>query len=343
MGDALAALGRYDEALDAYRRSLPIRERLAAADPSNSQWQEDIGNGLDRVADSLFRLDRRADAIAAYRRSLELRDQQVATDRANGRLLRNFAVTANGLGAAMHAAGETDEAKAVYVRSLAATEALVALDPVNAFWQTDLQFVLNRLGEILIVLNNPEEAGELFRRGLAVAAALSAAEPENLMLLRNLSIGYERVGGTLLRVKQPLAATGSDLYGHALVIRERLLAREPDNRGRLHDLYLILANIADAENATGRSEPALAAYRRLAAVAEKLAAAEPADMAVRMKLHHALSRIGELLMVLGRRRGGCAASAPADAERAAGGGRAYCQPVEAADRDRIGSACTRRR
>lgn len=63
---------------------------------------------------------------------------------------------------------------------------------------------------------------------------------------------------------------------------------------------MILANIADAENATGRSEPALAAYRRLAAVAEKLAAAEPADTAVRMKLHHALSRIGELLMASGR-------------------------------------------
>jgi hypothetical protein len=42
IGDVLVAQGKLDEALKAYRDSLAIRERLAAADPGNTQWQRDL-------------------------------------------------------------------------------------------------------------------------------------------------------------------------------------------------------------------------------------------------------------------------------------------------------------
>jgi len=39
VGEVLSAQGRPVEALTAFRDSLAIMERLAAADPSNTQWQ----------------------------------------------------------------------------------------------------------------------------------------------------------------------------------------------------------------------------------------------------------------------------------------------------------------
>jgi tetratricopeptide (TPR) repeat protein len=39
---AFKAQDKFDEALKAYRDSLAIRERLAAANPSNAQWQRDL-------------------------------------------------------------------------------------------------------------------------------------------------------------------------------------------------------------------------------------------------------------------------------------------------------------
>ena len=41
-GDAAVAYGDLDAALAAYQASLVIRQRLAAADPSNAAWQRDL-------------------------------------------------------------------------------------------------------------------------------------------------------------------------------------------------------------------------------------------------------------------------------------------------------------
>ncbi len=42
IGDVLVSKGELDGALEAYQASLAIRERLAAADPANTQWQRDL-------------------------------------------------------------------------------------------------------------------------------------------------------------------------------------------------------------------------------------------------------------------------------------------------------------
>jgi tetratricopeptide (TPR) repeat protein len=45
----LVAQGKLDEALKVYRDSLAIRERLAAADRSNTEWQRDLQYSIDRI------------------------------------------------------------------------------------------------------------------------------------------------------------------------------------------------------------------------------------------------------------------------------------------------------
>ena len=50
MGDVLSAQGDLTAALAAYRASLEIRERLAAADPGNAGWQRDLSVSQDKSA-----------------------------------------------------------------------------------------------------------------------------------------------------------------------------------------------------------------------------------------------------------------------------------------------------
>ena len=69
------AQGNLDEALKAHRDSLAIRERLAAADPSNTEWQRDLAishynlaldyEGQDRITDALHELILGRDIMAA--------------------------------------------------------------------------------------------------------------------------------------------------------------------------------------------------------------------------------------------------------------------------------------
>ena len=49
IGDVLTKKKRYDEALEIYRKSLAIREKLATPDPENARWQEDIALVYDRL------------------------------------------------------------------------------------------------------------------------------------------------------------------------------------------------------------------------------------------------------------------------------------------------------
>ncbi len=49
----LVAQGKLDEALKSYRDSLAIRERLVAADRSNTQWQRDLSVSYDKVGNVL--------------------------------------------------------------------------------------------------------------------------------------------------------------------------------------------------------------------------------------------------------------------------------------------------
>lgn len=47
IGDVLLAQGDLPGAQKAYRESLAIRERVAGADPSNTEWQQDLSVGQE--------------------------------------------------------------------------------------------------------------------------------------------------------------------------------------------------------------------------------------------------------------------------------------------------------
>jgi hypothetical protein len=53
-GDTYSTLGDLEQTLKAYREGLAIQERLSAADPSNLQWQNDLGITHERVGNVLM-------------------------------------------------------------------------------------------------------------------------------------------------------------------------------------------------------------------------------------------------------------------------------------------------
>jgi tetratricopeptide (TPR) repeat protein len=70
IGDVLRAQGNLPGALDSYRASLAIRERLAKADPGNAGWQRDLAISNERIGDIDADQGRTVEAIAAFERAL---------------------------------------------------------------------------------------------------------------------------------------------------------------------------------------------------------------------------------------------------------------------------------
>ena len=97
--------GRREEALAAYRRSLAIAEKLAAADPGNTEWQRDLSVSHDRIGDVLVAAGRREEALAAYRRSLAIREKLAAADPGNTEWQRDLSVSHDRIGDVLAARG----------------------------------------------------------------------------------------------------------------------------------------------------------------------------------------------------------------------------------------------
>jgi hypothetical protein len=57
------------------------KARLAAADPSNTEWQRDLSIIYERVGAVLMAQGKRDEAVKAYRDSLAIRERLAAADR----------------------------------------------------------------------------------------------------------------------------------------------------------------------------------------------------------------------------------------------------------------------
>ena len=150
VGDVLVAQGDTAGALAAYRASLAIAERLAAADPGNAGWQRDLAVSHNKVGDVLLAQGDAAGALAAYRASLAIAERLAAADPANADWQRDLAVSHSKVGDVLLAQGDLAGALAAYRASLAIAERLAAADPANAEWQRDLARSHIKVGDVLL-------------------------------------------------------------------------------------------------------------------------------------------------------------------------------------------------
>jgi hypothetical protein len=92
VGDVLVEQGNLPEALNAYRDSLAIRERLAKSDPGNAGWQRDLYAALWFVADAEIRSGEQADALEKLLRAKEIMEGLAKADPGNAGWQRDLSI-----------------------------------------------------------------------------------------------------------------------------------------------------------------------------------------------------------------------------------------------------------
>ena len=78
----LEAQGKLAEALQAYRDSLTIDERLAAADRSNVKWQRDLSVSYENIGDVLVKQGNLSEALRVYGEDLAIAERLAKATRA---------------------------------------------------------------------------------------------------------------------------------------------------------------------------------------------------------------------------------------------------------------------
>jgi hypothetical protein len=87
------AQGNLPAALQSYRDSLAIRDRLAKSDPGNAGWQRDLSVSFNNVGDVQQAQGNLPAALQSYRDGLTIRDQLAKTDPGNARWQRDLAIS----------------------------------------------------------------------------------------------------------------------------------------------------------------------------------------------------------------------------------------------------------
>ena len=175
------AQGKLTEALQAYRDSLAIAERLAKADPGNAGWQHDLAASYNKVGNVLVAQGNLAEALQAYRDSVVIIERLAKADPGNAGWQHDLSVAYNGVGDVLVAQGNLAEALQAYRDSVVIIERLAKADRSNAKWQDDLQYGIDRIGSLAYRFVLAHD----FARGLEAADQAISLAPDKIWLYSN--------------------------------------------------------------------------------------------------------------------------------------------------------------
>jgi tetratricopeptide (TPR) repeat protein len=131
LGDVLNAQGKLQEAMDAYRQSLAIRQKLAEHDRSNPGWQRDLLVSYNAVGDVLAAQGNLQEALDAYRRGLDIVKRVAEQDKANAEWQRLLAIAWQHVGGGRQALGDLPGAAEAYQRDFEISQRFLDEDPTD--------------------------------------------------------------------------------------------------------------------------------------------------------------------------------------------------------------------
>jgi tetratricopeptide (TPR) repeat protein len=259
LGDVLHSKGRLDDAVAAFHEGLAIYKRLAATDPSNTDWQHDLACAHSRVGDIAQTQGRFDDALTAFQEDLAISKRLAATDPSNAGWQRDLAVAHSRVGDIAQVQGHLDDALTAFQEYLAISKRLAATDPSNGRWQRELAIAHLRVGEVAREQGHLDDAVAAFHEGLVISKRLAATDPSNAGWQRGLAVAHSRVGD-IAQVQGHLddALTAFQEY---LAISKCLAATDPSNVQRHRDVAHALNKLGQVFRRMGSNEDAQSSFR----------------------------------------------------------------------------------
>ena len=294
--DALKNDTRLGTRLALLRAAEAALTRLAAADPTNTDWQYDLAVSQIKIGEHLLSQGNAQAALQTCRQARASAERLVAAAPSNIDWQRALLASNIKIGDVLLAQGDAEAALHVYRQALAIAERFVAFDPTDADWQRGLSVSHARIGHVLLRAEGDSQAAlHAYRQALAISERFAAFDPTNADWQHNLSGSHDKIGDVLLAQGDPQAALHA--YRQCLIIAERLAASEPTNAGWKRGLSVSHIKIGDVLlRAQGDPQAALHAYRQALTIAEDLAASDPTNAGWQHDLSSSHIKIGDVLL-----------------------------------------------
>lgn len=277
-GDMVRDTNR-SEAINLYRESLAIREKLARAEPLKASAKWEVAVSLDHIA-AVERADSRLDeAVATWQKSLAITEEAQALEPTNHNLRREVAVAYQRIGDAEKARGALGAALDAYNSDLKIMRGLTASDHTRLGWAQDLLNSLFRVGDSLVANSEFEQALGIYEEGLGAAQQLcrqAIEQPDR----RAVAAFYHQLSETLIKMRRYESAV--ERARQATAFFREVFRTHAEQRERLSQT---LGNDAWYQLLAGHPSEALA-------TAEEAIGLSPDFLALRVNKLHALVLTG---------------------------------------------------
>jgi tetratricopeptide (TPR) repeat protein/tRNA A-37 threonylcarbamoyl transferase component Bud32 len=273
IGVLLEESGKPAEALTAHRRALAIRQKLADANPSVTQFQAELAGAHNNIGIVLSQMGKPAEALAAYRHALAIRQALADASPAVTLYQTGLATIHHNIGIVLSETGKRAEALEAHRHALAIQQKLVDANPAVTEFQSDLLTSRQSIGLLLFETGKPAEALELHRQVLAGWQKLADANPNATEFQSKLAWSHHNIGVVLSETGQSPEAL--EEYGRALAIRQKLADANPA-------VTRIQSDLAFSQYALGivllrMGKPAEPSFRRAVAIMERLPTLTPPE------------------------------------------------------------------
>ncbi len=212
-----------------YREGLAIHRRLAAQDPTNTDWQSDLFVAQLKVGDTLRTQGDADGALQQFADALAIAQQLVDLDATNADWQRNFASAYERIGQALLKKNDAAGALKAYEDSLDVRRRLAAQDPANLDRRHDVFVGWTQVGDARALARAWPLALTAFRdEALPIQRQLVEGDPTNAAGRADLAETEDKVGAVL--EAQENVAEAVPMYREALAGYEGLVAQSPADR-----------------------------------------------------------------------------------------------------------------
>jgi tetratricopeptide (TPR) repeat protein/tRNA A-37 threonylcarbamoyl transferase component Bud32 len=273
LGQLTSEIGNQQDALSAYRDALSIRQKLADANPSDTDLQVYLGCTQHEMGALLEANGKSAEALQAYQSALAILQKLANAQPADPMHQKNLANCHNSIGVQLHTIGKPAEAQKAWESALAILQKLADANPSDTDLQSRVATTHLRIGTALSDTAKQSEALRAMQSALVILQKMADTNPSITHFQRSLANCQNNIGGGLRATGKPAKALIA--YRSALTIQQKLAGANPTVTGFQSDLTQSHINIGRLLEETGKPAEALTAYESALAIQQKLADANP--------------------------------------------------------------------
>ncbi len=302
-------LGNSKAALESFKKSGAIFEKLTARDPADLTLRHEYISVLQQLGDAYSTARDWASATASVQKMISLAQQSYAAN-TDSSAAYDLAMAQTQLADLATDQGQYAEAIPIREKALLLFQQLSDAEPSNLERKRSAALAHKKLAALYGVTQRYAESHRQYELARVLDEARCAADPTNLRARMDLSYDYSDLGWVTSRMNDDRGAL--EWHQKALAIREEAFKADPNDRRAQDSIASTTGRIAHIYMRLGDLDPALAQSQKALELWKARAAQPGAPVSVTEEVADAHADVGETLALLAAKQSNnryCARSA----------------------------------